>query len=459
MSITRRAGLALGLLWLAACAPLTAVDRPLAHVSSAIPERYIEQIAGGRSPELLVLVAFSGGGTRAAAFAYGVLQELASIEIDTDRGRGSLLREVDVISSVSGGSFTSAYYGLRGDRIFEEFEPRFLRADVEGDLLLQVFNPVNWLRLLSASYGRSDLAAQWYAEHIFDDATFAALARPDAPAIVINATDLGGGNRFPFTPPYFAMICADLAAYPISRAVAASSAVPILLSPVTLESFAGTCGYRPPPWLAEAAQEPGLSRRKVEAREFEAYLDRSRRPYIHLVDGGIADNLGLRSFYEVVSLEGGPAPVFAQLDHPALRRILIVSVNAAVHPDPSWSLERVAPSLSEVIHSVTADQIDRYSFETIELVKGAYTHWAKALSTPEQPVSFHFVEVGFDAVPDPARREALNAIGTNFHLSDAQVDALTAAAREVLRESPDMKAFLEEARGGARPTTTAAARE
>ncbi len=60
-----------------------------------------------------------------------------------DRGgaRQSLLHEVDVISSVSGGSFTSAYYGLRGDRIFDEFEERFLRKNVEGALLGRVFNP------------------------------------------------------------------------------------------------------------------------------------------------------------------------------------------------------------------------------------------------------------------------------------------------------------------------------
>ena len=155
-------------------------------------------MAGDRSTELLVLVAFSGGGTRAASFSYGVLKALAATEITTENGPRSLLHEIDVISSVSGGSFTSAYYGLRGDRIFEDFEDRFLRKNVEGALIGQVFNPINWVRLLSSSYGKSDLAAKYYDKILFDKATFADLNRPGAPLVVINSTDLATGVRFPF---------------------------------------------------------------------------------------------------------------------------------------------------------------------------------------------------------------------------------------------------------------------
>ncbi len=54
-----------------------------------------------------------------ASFAYGVLKELSRTQMSTDKSSRPLLHEVDVISSVSGGSFTSAYYTLHGDRIFE----------------------------------------------------------------------------------------------------------------------------------------------------------------------------------------------------------------------------------------------------------------------------------------------------------------------------------------------------
>ena len=70
-----------------------------------------------RSDELLLVLTFSGGGTRAAAMSYGILEALAKVDIPQEHNNGkpldsgrSLLDEVDVISSVSGGSFTAAYY-------------------------------------------------------------------------------------------------------------------------------------------------------------------------------------------------------------------------------------------------------------------------------------------------------------------------------------------------------------
>ena len=51
---------------------------------------------------------------------------------------------MDVISSVSGGSFTAAYYGLFGDQLFEDFETVFLRRNVQSELLAALFNPLRW---------------------------------------------------------------------------------------------------------------------------------------------------------------------------------------------------------------------------------------------------------------------------------------------------------------------------
>jgi NTE family protein len=110
-------------------------------------------------------------------------------------------------------------------------------------------------------------------------------------------------------------------------------------------------------------------------------------------------------------------------------------------------LERYAPSLFEVIGSVTADQISRYGEDTIQLVRATFDTWVKDKSTPEHPVSFHFVEVNFEHVRDDGERDFLNGIGTNFDLSDEQVDRLIAAARQVLRESTEFQAFIERSRG------------
>lgn len=125
-----------------------------------------------QSNELRLSLAFSGGGTRAAALSYGVLQELRDTRVRLDGKEQSLLEAVSVISSVSGGSFTSAYYGLYGDRIFVDFEERFLRRNVEGALLRGVLlNPLEWF----SSHSRTNMAVSYYQQTLFGDATFADL--------------------------------------------------------------------------------------------------------------------------------------------------------------------------------------------------------------------------------------------------------------------------------------------
>jgi NTE family protein len=63
---------------------------------------------------LFLCLALSGGGTRAAALAYGVMRRLDEVTITWKGKERRLLDELDCISSVSGGSFTAAYYALFG---------------------------------------------------------------------------------------------------------------------------------------------------------------------------------------------------------------------------------------------------------------------------------------------------------------------------------------------------------
>lgn len=69
-----------------------------------------------------------------------------------------LLDEVDFVNGVSGESFTAAYYALFGDRIFVDYEQRFLKRNVQGELIFRLLWPWNWVRLLSPFYDRIDLA-------------------------------------------------------------------------------------------------------------------------------------------------------------------------------------------------------------------------------------------------------------------------------------------------------------
>jgi NTE family protein len=130
----------------------------------------------------------------------------------------------------------------------------------------------------------------------------------------------------------------------------------------------------------------------------------------------------------------------------------MILVNAIVKETPKWAFVSHSPSLLEVVSSVSSIQLARYDLDTIELVRKSFGQWTKESSRPGRPVSFDFVDVSFEQVRDDAQREKLNEVATNFDLSDDQVDLLIAAARQLVRESPEFQSFLERNRNRAAPS-------
>ena len=390
-----------------------------------------------RRDDLLFLLAFSGGGTRAAAFAYGVLEELRDTQVAIGGRPRPLLDEIDFVSGVSGGSFVAAYYGLHGDGIFRDFEARFLRRNVQRDLVLALLNPVNWVRLASPLFARSDLAAEYYDRRIFDGATFADLARGPGVEVVINATDLVRGNRFSFRQSELDYLCADLAPIHLARAVAASSAIPGLLTPVLLRSYAGTCGFEPPAWIAQTLETREGSRRRLrQAEVLSSYLDPSRR-FVHLLDGGIADNLGVRFSFEQTVEQGGFYEMLERAGLTNTRQILMVVVNAETEPElPARESGILVAGLATLLRTVSGIQIRTANFETIELVRTSFEEWARDLSSRRgHPVQFRLADLSFDALPDPAERAYLRNLPTSLALDGEAVDRLRAAGRKLVRTS------------------------
>jgi len=234
------------------------VNPELSEFNKDIGYRFKNLETGTDNTEsLFVIVSFSGGGTRAAALSYGALEALEKTKIRWDGKEKSLLDEVDLISSISGGSFSSAYYALHRKAIFDgEYEHKFLKHDVQGDLTRLLFNPENWLKLAGSSYSRSDLAASYYNEHIFNGATYSDIVRQKTrPFVILNATDMTLGAQFPFIQDQFDLICSDLSGLHVARAVASSSAFPGLLTPLTFENFAGGCNFSEYPWVKRAEQD------------------------------------------------------------------------------------------------------------------------------------------------------------------------------------------------------------
>ena len=100
------------------CAHHHSLNAPLDSLDPGRGYRFQSVAPHASSDDLLLMLAFSGGGTRAASLSYGVLEELARTPVGAAPAQHRLLNDVGMISSVSGGSFTAAYYGLYGDRIF-----------------------------------------------------------------------------------------------------------------------------------------------------------------------------------------------------------------------------------------------------------------------------------------------------------------------------------------------------
>ena len=447
--LVRRAGALAAAALLAGCASFGTIDNRALTPAESRPGYTLDHFVrtlDPRSDELSLALAFSGGGTRAAALAYGVMQELRDTRVVLNGQERSLLEAVNVISSVSGGSFTSAYYGLYGQRLFDDFESRFLRRNIEGALLRSLFNPLQWF----SSHDRTETAVSYYKQNLFGEATFSDLIRKDSPLILINTSDLASGERFTFTQEYFDLLCSDLGSFSLARAVTASSAVPVVFDPVVVENFSG-CARQPPAWLTaarkSAADDPNLA---MILRGNTSYQDKTRHRYAQFVDGGITDNLGLRAMLDMIELVGGARQYQQAMGVSVPQRIAFISVNAAADTPLGIGASARAPSIEDTLNAVTNIQLHRYNVATLAQMQQSVENWAKQLSTPERAVAPYFIRLSFESVPDGPLRRFLNEIPTSFALSDEQVDRLIATGRTLLRENPDFQRLVRSL-GGAVP--------
>lgn len=230
-------------------------------------------------------LALSGGGYRAAAYHIGTLRALNKLGI---------LDEVDVISSVSGGSITSAYYVQNKEKGYEVFEKEFIRKLTHNVLWIAIIRAVVMLAIFVAMFYFVPNSYFWYVlgglilllllffynilpfskciENAYELLFFkwAKLDEiPQEPVLAINATDLSTGNQFTFSQdrmtcyPYKDKLTFSTVDFPVAKAVMASSCIPQIFSPIK------------------------LSKKHVEGKSKTKPL---------LVDGGLYDNQGAHKF-------------------------------------------------------------------------------------------------------------------------------------------------------------------
>lgn len=472
MSITRpgfRTKAALrGLLTLACALVLSACSsvRPWLNVEMQPHQALDMHVNETRDPSLIMAVTLSGGGARAAAFGYGVLRELDDYRFELNGKPQTLLETTDVISGVSGGSIVAAYYAAFGRQGLPRFEKEFLRQDFQKSLTGMLLNPGSLHELSSPWFGRSHLLAR-RLDALYQGKTFVDVEKdPRRPQLIVTATDLSRGTGFEFTWDQFRLICSDLGSVPLSFAVTASSAVPLLLSPVTLRNYASRC----PDDVSsssgsdggQATRGPADFRKRLYRAQAEAYRDQNERPYIHLVDDGLADNLGIQRLLDRALMDGGLRHTFREVVIPpgAVRRVVLVVVNAEREPSRNIDHDDKVPGVVEVAETLLFGTAARVTHETQEYLRDVISDWRAELGSGigasggafAVGADVHVIAVSLRDAPPELNRSQLLKVPTAFSVADADVTQLIAAGRQLLRRSPEFQELVRALNARVTPT-------
>jgi NTE family protein len=400
-------------------------------------------------------LAFSGGGTRAAAFSYGVLNQLARTPSASASGH-DLLDHVGIVS------FTAAYFGLNGRAGLADFREKFLVQDLMSEFQTAP-TLVNIGRALEGGVNTDNRMRNWLNANLFHDATFGSLIAR-WPIVLINATDVYSRTPFLFAPATFAAMCSDITEYPVAGAVAASAAVPGAFAPIVIEPFPGKCRTPLPEGVLHAAKNPGES---PLLHSFAMALERARSGevrYIKLFDGGLVDNYGLTGITIARASAGTPYGPLRPQEAVTLRRLLFVVVDSGRGPQGGWSQTLEGPTGADLVNAVMDAIIDsntRASYAAFEATmnnwRSELIRWRCGLKHDEvarlragsggpwncRDVKFTITRVAFDQL-DAVRAKKLNAVKTTFTLPANTVDELSAAGGDALQANPAFQAFLKD---------------
>jgi NTE family protein len=406
------------------------VNAPISRIENDAGHRLRLARSEGNSDSMFIHISISGGGLRAAALAYGALDELANTRVIWAGRETTLWNEVDVISAVSGGSLLAGYIAVYGDSVFTDFVPKVLGGTLQSELLRDVLSPANLWRQTSPRYGRSDVLERLLDERVFKGARFSEIAaRKRKPFVIVIASEMHTGDRFDFTQDRFDRLCSDLGSLPIARAVAASSAVPIVLSPITFWDYGNGC-----------------SERSADRSRTASNATPAPARYVHVVDGGLADNLAIRQLIEGND-SSGVTEVARAAGYRNVAQVVFVTISAetsAQFPEDASAdvpnIIRSAFALADIpINHVSADGRNRFP--------AAVARWEEdarrlAANDPDatftKDVSFHLIDVNLRDTAD----DSLKAVSTSLEIDEKTSNALRALGKKLTRESPGLQRLL-----------------
>jgi predicted acylesterase/phospholipase RssA len=443
--------------WLAGCASVHNEPVNAPADGSVVDQLHLGFKEVADEDDLLIGLAFSGGGTRAAAVSFGVLSEFDKIPVP--HASDKLIDRLDFISSVSGGSVTAAYYGLKKRAALSDFREKFLLQNAEEGIETSL-TLATMARAMGGGINDSHGFTQWLDRHLFHGATYGEFRAVGPPRVWINASDIYNRVPFVFGATAFTAICSDLTKFPLSNAVAAAAAVPVAFAPIVIKAYPETCSDPLPQWILRSAEDRAAS---PMLRSFAGAILRYREgkvPYIKLLDGGLVDNFGLAGF--TISRESSTTPYGPLTPQQAvrLRRSMFLVVDSKEGLSGDWVRTVEGPTGADLVRAALDTTIDAgigasyVAFKrTMMDWQDALIKWRCGLSAADRKrfgaapgwncrdVKFFVDRVGFDQL-DPARAAELGKVPTRFHLPERQVDQVIDAGRDALRQSSALRSFL-----------------
>jgi hypothetical protein len=241
------------------------------------------------------------------------------------------------------------------------------------------------------------------------------------------------------------------------------------LTALTFQNYAGTCQYRQPGWVALAAEDHAsrVNPRRTARAENRLSLAGAGRPYIHLTDGGVADNIGLRGPLAAITSTENAWSVLRMINDGKVEKLVVIVVNAANNPATDRDQTPSVPGILDTLTTAANVPLDNYSFDTLELLSASVNQFNEearlvdgcrklaarkgpqcALDIPApRRVELFPVQVAFDYLGSAEERAWFKNLPTVFELPRETIDKLRAAGRRLLAEDPQFKSLLKSLNG------------
>jgi len=423
-----------------------------------------------------IIIAISGGGSRAAALGAAVVKRLNNLRYVAQGGTRPLAADIAVVSSVSGGSVYAADLGLNGPAHAAPFMDRIQNYDGIAWLTRRALDPATWISLQLENKTRVDLLQEMIEDLLQTNARMSVFNQPGKPLVLLNATDMVAGQVFTFDRDTLDDLCMDYDQVPVSLGVTASAAFPIAFTPVLLRNDSylpqgcpgkrnGHLAYRLP------LQVPGGAYANLETYRIDRYRQSLRNetvselgvddeipPYrtpkfLRLVDGGVADNSGLTALRRGLLMPGAPADIGRLVAEGKLRRLVIIAVNARGETPSELDHSTEYTNVLTMATAISGALVDSASANSALV----FQNFVKELTVDRDrliaqgqiqanfavyPISIDFDELPNTTVAQRQEQKKVKAIATSWTLQPGDVDLLDRVAGELLWRHPCFRALV-----------------